>query len=70
MIGSLGVDINYAQDIAFDRTNNILYGTLYTSSGGMYTINTTTGVATLIASIEAEVDGLAIPTQPLDVKRR
>jgi hypothetical protein len=70
MIGSLGVDINYAQDIAYDRTNNILYGTLYSSSGGMYTINTTTGVATLIAPIEAEVDGLAIPTQPLDVKRR
>ncbi len=29
VIGSLGININYAQDIAYDRQNNILYGTLY-----------------------------------------
>jgi hypothetical protein len=45
--------------------DNILYGTLYSSSGGLYTINTTTGTATLIAPLGRELDGFAIPTQPL-----
>jgi len=65
VVGSLGIDINYAQGIAFDLTNNILYGTLYTVDGGLYTINTTTGAASLISPIGGELDGFAIPTQPL-----
>ena len=61
VIGSLGIDINYAQDIAYDRDNNILYGTLYTSSGGLYTIDVSTGAATLLLDFVAEVTGFAIP---------
>jgi len=65
VVGPLGVDINYAQSISFDRTNNILYGTLYSGSGGVYTINTATGAATLMAPLEGELDGLAVPPQPV-----
>jgi hypothetical protein len=61
-IGPLGVNINYAQDIAFDRNNNILYGALYTTSGGFYTINTTTGQASFIHNFIAEVCALSIPS--------
>ena len=61
LIGSLGIDINYAQDIAYDRDNNILYGTLYTSSGGLYTIDVSTGAATLLLDFVAKVTGFAIP---------
>ncbi|GIV38738.1 MAG: hypothetical protein KatS3mg033_0538 [Thermonema sp.] len=52
-VGALGVDINYVQDIGFDRAQNVLYGTLYssaTSSGGLYTIDLSSGAATLIGS--------------------
>jgi hypothetical protein len=66
IVGPLGININYAQGIAFDRTNNILYGTLYSSGGGVYTINTTTGAATLVAPLGGDLDGFAIPPQPLN----
>jgi len=61
LVGPLGVTINYAQDIAYDRENEILYGALYTSSGGLYTINTSTGAATLVNNFVSEVTGFAIP---------
>ena len=68
LIGDLGININQAQDIAFDRINNILYGALYvetdvpyTYSGGIYTINTTTGAATLVVEVFDQLAGLAIP---------
>ena len=64
VIGPLGININYAQDIAFDRDNNILYGTLYATTGGLYTLNTTTGAATLVASVIDELAGFAIPFTP------
>lgn len=62
VIGPLGVTLSFAQDIAFDKDNNVLYGTLYSqSTGGLYTINTQTGEATLIHNFLAEVTGFAIP---------
>ncbi len=61
VIGLLGININYAQDIAFDRDNDILYGTLYAGSGGLYTIDVTTGAASLLYDFGAEVTGFAIP---------
>lgn len=66
VVGSTGINLNYAQDICFDRNNDILYGTLYdssSSSGGLYSIDTTTGAATLLYSFKAEIDGFAIPYQ-------
>ena len=60
-IGDLGINISYAQDICFDRENNILYGALYANTGGIYIINTTTGAATLIAEVIDELTGFAIP---------
>lgn len=62
-IGSIGLNLNYAQDIAFDRNNNILYGALYVwgGSGGLYQIDVETGAATHLADFGAEIDALAIP---------
>jgi len=63
VIGNLGIDVYYAQDICFDRDNNILYGTLFTASleSGLYTIDLTTGAANLIVEIFDELAGFAIP---------
>jgi PKD repeat protein/C1A family cysteine protease len=80
LIGPLGISLDYAQDIAFDRNENILYGTLYLSNeakatgeaapvgssgkaqgGGLYTIDVSSGQATLSAGFGAEVTGFAIP---------
>jgi len=61
IIGNLGVNINYAQDICYDRDNNILYGALYTDQGAIYIINTTTGAATLVSEVIDELTGFAIP---------
>lgn len=64
LIGSTGVDLNYAQDIGYDRDNGKLYGTLYDNStynGGLYELNTATGQATLLQVFGDELDALAIP---------
>jgi hypothetical protein len=47
----LGIDITYAQDIAYDPSSGTLYGGLYKTTapaGGLYSINTQDGTATLI----------------------
>ncbi|HPW65904.1 MAG TPA: Ig-like domain-containing protein [Salinivirgaceae bacterium] len=74
VIGNLGIDVYYAQDICFDRDNNILYGTLFTASleSGLYTIDLTTGAANLIVEIFDELAGFAIPytfTGPLAISK-
>jgi len=53
-IGSLGAAISYAQDMGYDRAANILYGTLYTTTGGLYTIDVTTGAATAVGTAYAD----------------
>lgn len=67
-VGALGHAINYSQDIAFDRENNKLYGSLYHDiepsgvQSGLYEISTLDGSATLKYSFEgADITGLAIP---------
>jgi hypothetical protein len=71
-IGALGINLNFAQDIAFDKDNDILYSTGYKGSGfgggALGTIDVTTGVYTYIADFEigllgvgSEVAGFAIP---------
>ena len=62
-------NLNYAQEIRFDRENDILYGALYVQtsgnernySGGIYMINTTTGAATLLTDVSDQLTALAIP---------
>ncbi len=66
IIGGIGFNAGYAQDMEFDRNNNILYMAAYnagTSVGEMRTVNVTTGATTLIGSFadSAEVTGFAIP---------
>jgi len=68
-IGSLGINLNYAQDMAYDITWNILYLAAYTGTGQLYTCNVTTGDCTLVGNFQggAEITGFAIPyiiTQP------
>jgi len=67
-IGSgLGININYAQDMAFDFDTGILYLSAYTvtpeTEGALYTCDTNTGVATKVGTFQggAEITALAIP---------
>ena len=67
-IGSgLGVNINYAQDMAFDLDTGTLYLSAYTIApvheGALYICNTVTGMATKVGTFQgaAEITGFAIP---------
>ncbi len=64
-VGNLGIDINYAQDCAFDQDNGYLFLAGYTERGGgvLYWIDTLTGGAYKINNFQsnAELDGFAIP---------
>lgn len=68
VIGSIGYDANYAQDLAFDLDNNVLYVAAYnnaTSLGELRVADTTTGNTLLIGQFSAtgiEVDGFATMT--------
>ena len=61
------IDINCAQDMAFDLDTGILYLSAYTiapiKEGALYTCNTVTGVATKVDTFQggAEITGFAIP---------
>jgi hypothetical protein len=61
-IGSTGASANYAQGLDFDCTTGTLYWAAYTSSGEMRTIDTGTGMSTLVGGFPGgnEVDCLAI----------
>ncbi len=60
-IGPLGFNINNAQDIAFDRETDELFGTLYGDQNGLFKIDTASGNATMIYPINAELSATAIP---------
>ena len=68
LIGTVGFNMNYAQDMAFDLSTGILYfagfdGNAFTDS--IYTVDLTTGLATLVGPIGpslGEVDGMSIMT--------
>ena len=66
VIGPLGVDINYLQDLAYDRKNGVLYGALCNAAGDskLYSINTATGAATYIRDLDSELSAFAIPYVP------
>ncbi len=67
LIGQLGINISYAQDIAYDRDNDLLYGSLFSSTqsdqyqGGLYYICTDNGAAFLLNLFGDEIAGFAIP---------
>jgi len=69
LIGGTGLSIMTAQDIAYDRNNDVLYGTLAGNQyEGFYKINTNNGNATLIQGYTNEISGAAIPYIPLLIK--
>jgi len=63
IVGPLGFDINFAQDMAWDKDNDILYLSAYTESGGLYTCDPENGSCELIGEFTSgmEVTGFAIP---------
>jgi len=64
IIGPLGININNAQDLAYDKGNDVLYLAGYASpNGALYTIDVTTGTATLVGNFmnNAHLVAFAIP---------
>ena len=68
LVGYTGTSIMTAQDIAYDRNNDVLYGMLAGNQyNGLYNISTTTGFANEIQSYGNEISGAAIPYIPLKI---
>jgi len=63
LIGPLGIDLNYAQDMAYDITWDVLYLAAYTGTGQLYTCDVTTGACMLVGNFQggAEITGFAMP---------
>jgi hypothetical protein len=66
LIGSIGFDASYAQDMEFDRASNTLYLAAYdglTSMGSLKIADVNTGMTTTVGAFDgnAEVCGFAIP---------
>lgn len=63
LIGFMGIDINYAQDAAFDQDNGLLFLAGYAGGGALYWIDTTYGGAYKVGNFpgDAEVTAFAIP---------
>ena len=64
LVGFLGIDINYAQDAAFDQENGLIFLAGYTNSGALYWIDTVSGGAYKVGplgSLGYELTGFAIP---------
>ncbi len=63
-VGYFGVDLNYAQDAAFDQDNGLLFLCGYSATGALYWIDTQFGGAYqigLLGTLGYELDGFAIP---------
>jgi len=62
LVGSTGLNLNYAQDMGFDKDNGILYLAAYTITGQFYQVNITTGECTLLGNFPngLEVSAFAI----------
>lgn len=61
VIGPIGMDANFGQDISFDLYSNTMYGMLYGSAPGLYTINLQTGAAEMVFSYSDQYAAFAIP---------
>jgi hypothetical protein len=71
VIGSVGINANYAQGMDFEEESGILYWAAYSSSGELRIIDTATGNSTLVGGFPGgdEVDDLAFATggEPFDI---
>jgi hypothetical protein len=68
-VGSLGIDISFAQDATIDPADNTVYMGAYIGggAGGIYTVDVSTGLATLVGDtqpLNAEFGILAVSGQP------
>ena len=65
LIGELGIDIEFAQDMAYDNDTKTLYLSAFTSKeeGSLYTCNTSTGESKKVGDFQhkAQITGFAIP---------
>jgi hypothetical protein len=68
LIGPFGLDLNYGQDMAFDKEEGICYLSAFTvhagNEGALYTCNLSTGAATKIGnfgSVPTQITGFVIP---------
>ncbi len=64
LVGYLGIDLNYAQDAAFDQDNGLLYLAGYASEGALYWVDTTYGGAYKVGNFTTsviELTAFAIP---------
>jgi hypothetical protein len=67
LVGSLNIDIHFAQDMSFDLDTGILYLAAYTATtvweGALYTCNPTTGATAKVGTFQnaAEITCFAIP---------
>lgn len=68
LIGKFGLDLNYGQDMAFDKESGICYLSAFTvhegNEGALYTCNLTSGATTKIGNFGSEptqITGFVIP---------
>ncbi len=68
LIGPFGLDLNYGQDIAFDKESGICYLSAFSvhegNEGALYTCNLTSGATTKIGnfgSVPTQITGFVIP---------
>jgi hypothetical protein len=64
LVGFLGIDLNYAQDAAFDQDNGLLFLAGYAGGGALYWIDTTYGGAYKVGALGTagyELTAFAIP---------
>jgi hypothetical protein len=71
VIGSVGINANYAQGMDFEDESGILFWASYSVSGELRIIDPTTGASTLVGAFQGgdEIDGLGFATggAPVDV---
>ncbi len=70
VVGAIGFDCIYAQDMAFDHDENILYMGAYSDAldGELRTVNLQTGATTVIGALQGgvEMPGFVIPSYPAE----
>lgn len=56
VIGSTGLELSFAQDAGFDRTNGVLYAASYYGGGTnrLYSVDTSTGAFTELGSVNSD----------------